>query len=140
VAWKRDHKVFYETKVYVVSLVLSLVFKIVFGIFLAHLVCLKSVQLKMSGSFQVSSRNTLIPCPEKSFWSLKTTFWKKNCTKNSKTVIKKFFYVPLKQYFDLWRTCDDLVNARTHVHNTFSSRSFLWAHAGNCSFSTVHKY
>jgi hypothetical protein len=47
---------------------------------------------------------------------------------------------PLKQYFDLWRTCDDLVNARTHVHNTFSSRSFLWAHAGNCSFSTVHKY
>jgi hypothetical protein len=46
----------------------------------------------------------------------------------------------LKQYFDLWQTCDDLANARTHVHKTFSSRSFLWAHAGNCSFSTVHKY
>jgi hypothetical protein len=49
---------------------------------------------------------------------------------------KRVLEYPLKQYFDFWRTCDDLVNARTHVHNAFSSRSFLWAHVGNCSFST----
>jgi hypothetical protein len=44
VAWDRDHKVYYEIKEYVVSLVLSLVFKTVFGMFLAHLICLKSVK------------------------------------------------------------------------------------------------
>jgi hypothetical protein len=55
VAWERDHKVFYEIKVYVVSLVLSLVFKTVFGIFLAHPVGLKSVKKKMSESSQVLS-------------------------------------------------------------------------------------
>jgi hypothetical protein len=37
-------KVFYEIKVYVVGWVLSLVFKTVFGMFLEHLVCLKSVK------------------------------------------------------------------------------------------------
>jgi hypothetical protein len=52
VAWERDNKVFYEIKVHVVSLVLSLIFKTVFGMFLAHLVCLKSVKLEMPGSFQ----------------------------------------------------------------------------------------
>jgi hypothetical protein len=39
------------------------------------------------------SRNTLIPCAEKSSWSLKTSFWKKNCPVNSKTVIQDFFNV-----------------------------------------------
>jgi hypothetical protein len=34
------------------------------------------------------SRNTLISCSEKSSWSLKTSFWKKNCPKNSKMVMK----------------------------------------------------
>jgi hypothetical protein len=38
----KNHKVFYEIKVYVVSLVLSFVSKTDFGILLAHLVCLKS--------------------------------------------------------------------------------------------------
>jgi NADH:ubiquinone oxidoreductase subunit 5 (subunit L)/multisubunit Na+/H+ antiporter MnhA subunit len=42
-ASERDNKVFPKTKVYVISLVLSLVFKTVFGIFLSPLVCLKSV-------------------------------------------------------------------------------------------------
>jgi hypothetical protein len=44
VAWERDHKVFYEIKVHVASLILSLVFKTVFGIFLSPLVCIKSVK------------------------------------------------------------------------------------------------
>jgi hypothetical protein len=43
VSSERDNKVFPKTKGYVVSLVLSLDFKTVFGIFLSPLVCLKSV-------------------------------------------------------------------------------------------------
>jgi hypothetical protein len=39
------------------------------------------------------SWNTLIPCSEKNSWSLKTSFWKKNCQITSKTVIKNFFHV-----------------------------------------------
>jgi hypothetical protein len=38
---------------------LSLVFKTVFGIFLAPLVCLKSVKYEMSGNFQVRSQGIL---------------------------------------------------------------------------------
>jgi hypothetical protein len=49
-SWERDHKVIYEIKVYVVSLVLSIVFKIVFGMFLSPLVCLKSGKKVMSGN------------------------------------------------------------------------------------------
>jgi hypothetical protein len=41
-AGEGDHKVFYEIKVHVVFLVLSLVFKTVFGIYLSPLVCLIS--------------------------------------------------------------------------------------------------
>jgi hypothetical protein len=46
VEWLRNEttRCFTKTKIYVVSLVLSLVFKTVFGIFLAPLVCLKSVK------------------------------------------------------------------------------------------------
>jgi hypothetical protein len=33
------------------------------------------------------SMNTQITCSEKTSWSLKTLFWKKNCPTNSKTVI-----------------------------------------------------
>jgi hypothetical protein len=40
------------------------------------------------------SRNTLIPCSEKSSWSLKTSFWKKNCTTNSKMAMKIFQLFP----------------------------------------------
>jgi hypothetical protein len=47
---------------------------------------------KLPSSF---SRNTLIPCSEKSSWSLYISFWKKNCPINSKPVIKKFFHVRL---------------------------------------------
>jgi hypothetical protein len=43
---KETTRYFTKTKVYVASLVLSLVFKIVFAIFLASLVCLKSVKKK----------------------------------------------------------------------------------------------
>jgi hypothetical protein len=36
------------------------------------------------------SKNTLIPSSEKSSWSLKKSFWKKNCPKNSKMVMTIF--------------------------------------------------
>jgi hypothetical protein len=42
--WNEITRTFTKTKVYVVSLILSLVFKTVFEIFLAPLVCLKSVK------------------------------------------------------------------------------------------------
>jgi hypothetical protein len=48
-----------KTKVYLVSLILSLVFKTGFGIFLAPLSCLKSVKWEMSGNFQVRSQRIL---------------------------------------------------------------------------------
>jgi hypothetical protein len=48
-----------KTKVYVVSLVLSVVSKNVFGIFLALLVWLKSVKLDMFRKFQVRSQGIL---------------------------------------------------------------------------------
>jgi hypothetical protein len=41
------------------------------------------------------SRNTLIPCSEKTSWSLKTLFWKKNYPINSKMVNKNFLHVRL---------------------------------------------
>jgi hypothetical protein len=43
-AWEKDHKVFFEIKVHVVSLALSSVFKTVFEMILPHLVRLKSVK------------------------------------------------------------------------------------------------
>jgi hypothetical protein len=36
-----------------------------------------------------------MPCSEKTYWSLKISFWKKNIPINSKTVIKNFFHVRL---------------------------------------------
>jgi hypothetical protein len=47
---------------------------------------------KLSSPF---SRNTLIPSSEKTYWNLKTSFWKKNCPINSKTVMKNFSHVRL---------------------------------------------
>jgi hypothetical protein len=44
------------------------------------------------------TRNTLIPCFEKSSCSLKTSFWKKNCFKKSSQHFKKSS-IPLKNYF-----------------------------------------
>jgi hypothetical protein len=41
------------------------------------------------------SMDTQIPCSEKTSWSLKTSFWKKKCSINSKTVIQNFFHVML---------------------------------------------
>jgi hypothetical protein len=43
------------------------------------------------------SWNTLIPCSEKTSWSLKTSFWKKNCQINSKTVKNSLFPKLLKE-------------------------------------------
>jgi hypothetical protein len=57
--WKENTKYFPKIKVCVVSLVLSLVFKSVFGIFLTPLVCLKPV------NYEMFSRNTLISSYEK---------------------------------------------------------------------------
>jgi hypothetical protein len=76
VAWQRHHKVFQEIKVHVVSLVLSLVLKTIFGMCLAHLGCLKSVKYEMTGNFQGPTQG-LISCSKKTFCSLKTSFWKK---------------------------------------------------------------
>jgi hypothetical protein len=40
----------------------------------------------------------LIPCSEKSSWSLKTSFWKKDCPTNSKMAMKNFSHerIPCK--------------------------------------------
>jgi hypothetical protein len=58
---KATTKYFLKSKVYVVSLVSSVVSKTGFGIFPAHLVCLKSEKSEMPGIFQVHvSRITLI--------------------------------------------------------------------------------
>jgi hypothetical protein len=54
-----------------VSLGLSLVFKTIFGMLLAPLVCLKSIQYEMSGNFQYRSQVTLIPSSEKVFLEFK---------------------------------------------------------------------
>jgi hypothetical protein len=61
IEWLRKETTRYltKTKGYVVFLALSLVFKTVFGIFLASLVCLKSVKFEMSGNFQVSSQGII---------------------------------------------------------------------------------
>jgi hypothetical protein len=64
-------------KPYVVSLIFSLVFKIVFGIFLA------SSELSQIVKIRKLSRNTQITSSEKSSWRLKLSFWKKNCPTNS---------------------------------------------------------
>jgi hypothetical protein len=51
------------------------------------------------------SRNTLIPCSEKTSWSLKTSFGKKNCPTNTKTVMNIFqakrfpWSLTLKKFF-----------------------------------------
>jgi hypothetical protein len=48
---------------------------------------------KISNNWKLPSpilRNTLISNSEKTSWSLKTIFWKKNCPINSKTVMKNF--------------------------------------------------
>jgi hypothetical protein len=82
VAWEWHHKVF---------LVLSFVFKTDFGMFLALLISLKYVEI--SGS--PFSRNTLIPCSEKTSWSSKISFWNQKCPINSKSVIKNFFHIRL---------------------------------------------
>jgi hypothetical protein len=39
---------------------------------------------KLTSPFSI---NTLLPCSEQSSWSPKTSFWKKNCPINPKTVI-----------------------------------------------------
>jgi hypothetical protein len=58
---KDTTKYFLKFKEYVVPLVISVVSKTGFGIFLAHLVCLKSKKSEMPGNFQVHvSRITLI--------------------------------------------------------------------------------
>jgi hypothetical protein len=70
---------------------LSLVFKTVFGMFLAHLffseICLLRNVWKLP-----SSCLALIPYSEKTSWrwSLKTSFWKKSYLTNSKIVMKIF--------------------------------------------------
>jgi hypothetical protein len=59
---KRLNKIFPEIQVYVVYLAISVVSKTGFGIFLAHLACLKSEKSEMPENFQVHvSRITLIP-------------------------------------------------------------------------------
>jgi hypothetical protein len=58
---KDTTKYFLKFKVYVVSLVINVVSKTGFGIFLAHLVCLKYAKSEIPGKFQVHvSRITLI--------------------------------------------------------------------------------
>jgi hypothetical protein len=86
VAWERDHKVFYEIKVYVVSLVPNCFWNVFSTSGLSQIGKIRNVW-KLPSPF---SWNTLISCSEKSSWSLKTSFSKKNCQINSKTVIKKF--------------------------------------------------
>jgi hypothetical protein len=59
---KDKTKYFLQSKVYVVYLIISVVSKTGFAIFLAHLVCLKSEKSEMPGNLQVHvSRITLIP-------------------------------------------------------------------------------
>jgi hypothetical protein len=48
---KNTTKYFLRSKVYVVSLIISVVFETGFGIFLAHLVCHKSEKSEMAGNF-----------------------------------------------------------------------------------------
>jgi hypothetical protein len=65
-AWERDHRVHYEIQVHLVSLVLSLVFETVFGIFLSPLACLISVKKKfLEAPNSVLKMNTLILCSER---------------------------------------------------------------------------
>jgi hypothetical protein len=47
------------------------------------------------------SRNTPISSSDKTSWSLKTSFWKKNCQINSKTAIKKFSGVGVSMILNL---------------------------------------
>jgi hypothetical protein len=58
---KDTTKYFLKSKVYVVSLIISVVSKTGFGIFLAHLVCFKSEHLEITGNFKMHvSRMPLI--------------------------------------------------------------------------------
>jgi hypothetical protein len=56
---KETTRYFSKIKVHVVSFVLSLLFKNVFGMYLAPLVCLKAVKYEMPGNFQVRSQGIL---------------------------------------------------------------------------------
>jgi hypothetical protein len=53
---KDPTKYFPKSKYYVVSLVIILVFKTGFGIFLAHLICLKSEKKEMSETSKCTSQ------------------------------------------------------------------------------------
>jgi hypothetical protein len=105
VAWERDHKVFYGNPS----------IRGFFGFKFSFQNCFWNV-FSTSGLSQICkirnvwkrpspfSWNTLIPCSEKTSWSLKTSFWKENCQINSKTVIKNFFHVrfPGKNLWTSW--------------------------------------
>jgi hypothetical protein len=83
----------------VISLVLSLFFKTVFGIFLApglSQICKIRNFWKVQRLF---SKNTLIPSSEKSPWSLKTSFWMKKCPTNSKMFMKISLFELIGQFF-----------------------------------------
>jgi hypothetical protein len=70
------------TKVYVVTLILiQNYFWNLFNSSGSSEICKIKNICKLPSPF---SRNTLIACSEKSSWSLRTSFWKKNCPSNSK--------------------------------------------------------
>jgi hypothetical protein len=82
---KRPQGFFKKTKVYVVFLILSVVFKTVLESF-QHLWFVLNLKTFKS----VPKDFTLIPCSEKASWSFKASFWKKNCPTKAKTVMKIF--------------------------------------------------
>jgi hypothetical protein len=93
VAWVRDRKVFYENQTIRGLFGFESSFQnCIWNLFITSGLCqickIRNVW-KLSSPF---SRNTLIPSSEKSTWSLKTSFWKKNSPTNLKMVLK-FFHV-----------------------------------------------
>jgi hypothetical protein len=91
---KDKTKYFPKSKVYVVYLVISVVSKTGFGIFLAHLVCLKSEKSEMPENFQVH-----VSClKDNSDPQLLKAL--KNCSMNSKLWIKSFLQIRVSWNLD----------------------------------------
>jgi hypothetical protein len=57
-------------------------------------------------------RNTLIPCSENISWSLKTSFWKKNCPTNTKMVMKIIKTKGFAWFWDFLHGCPKTIKFR----------------------------
>jgi hypothetical protein len=100
---KRDHKIFYENQsirgFFGFGSSSPNCYWNLFNTSVLSQICKTRNGWKLPSLFP---RNTLIPSSEKCSWSLKTSFWKKNCPINSKNDQRKFLS---RKAVNLWTSC-----------------------------------